>query len=70
MYLFTSPFGVRCLTALFMCISIYLFLLLNASVCRIRVSTCLILPARATCFWRPTTQKFVVKFLMCLLSVL
>jgi len=38
-------------------LNIYLFLLLNASVCHISVSTCLILPARATCFWRPTTKK-------------
>ena len=42
-----------------------LLLLLNASVCHISVSTCLILPARVTCFWRPITQKFAVKFLTC-----
>ena len=61
-YLFTSLFCVMWLTVSFICISIFLFLLLNASACYISVSTCLIFPARATCFWNPITQKFAVKF--------
>jgi hypothetical protein len=60
--LFTSLSYVMWLTVSFIYIPIYLYLFLNTFVCYTSVSTCLILPARATCFWNPVTQKFAVKF--------
>ena len=64
MYICLLHFSVSCgLLLLYVHFNIFV-LVSECFCCHISVPTCLILPARATCFWRPITQKFTVKYLV------